>query len=501
MAKFSTPAIWSHSLVLVVAVLLTSAIWLTAFFAGVQPAYNNNNNNNNNVPEDETCEMSDAPKCGDTCEFVICESIPVGLQFDSKYPNFNSTTDCWMRLMDVAQEEIIMGSYYWSLLAKDTEPDYTVDTTNTSGDGEKIYNKILETATKKGVSIRIAQNYDEDGSAETQNLTNLSNGKISVRSLKFTNWYPGGILHTKSWSVDGKHLYIGSTNFDWRSMTQVKELGLAVFNCPCVGEDLKNLLEIYWRMGAPGATIPQKWDDNLAASANHEKPLSVYSTTQKETEAIYISASPPGFQSCGREDDLTAMIKNIDEAQEYLNLAVMDYSPSTLYMKNANKWKPELDNAMRRAAFERGVKVRFMVSLWPHTYKDVYGILYSLQDISQNLPCHAYDKNNTCTKKGSIEVRFVEVPSLQYGAVPYARVYHNKYFVTESAAYIGTSNWSSDYWQYTAGIGIIVRANDSTSKSKLVNDITQVFERDWNSNYTIPLSQFTISGNRTSSNF
>lgn len=30
-----------------------------------------------------------------------------------------------------------------------------------------------------------------------------------------------GVLHTKFWVVDGKHIYIGSANMDWRSLTQV----------------------------------------------------------------------------------------------------------------------------------------------------------------------------------------------------------------------------------------------------------------------------------------
>ena len=30
-----------------------------------------------------------------------------------------------------------------------------------------------------------------------------------------------GILHTKAWTVDGQHLYVGSANLDWRSLTQV----------------------------------------------------------------------------------------------------------------------------------------------------------------------------------------------------------------------------------------------------------------------------------------
>lgn len=101
--------------------------------------------------------------------------------------------------------------------------------------------------------------------------------------------YPGGILHTKSWSVDGQHFYIGSANFDWRSLTHVKELGIAAFNCPCLGDDLKKLLEIYWRMGAPGAKIPKQWDDDLSTAANHQSPMSIMQPSG--SQAIYISVS------------------------------------------------------------------------------------------------------------------------------------------------------------------------------------------------------------------
>ena len=35
----------------------------------------------------------------------------------------------------------------------------------------------------------------------------------------------GGILHTKLWLVDREHFYVGSANFDWRSLTQVRSQG------------------------------------------------------------------------------------------------------------------------------------------------------------------------------------------------------------------------------------------------------------------------------------
>lgn len=33
----------------------------------------------------------------------------------------------------------------------------------------------------------------------------------------------GGIIHTKLWVVDQKHLYVGSANMDWRSLSQVTQ--------------------------------------------------------------------------------------------------------------------------------------------------------------------------------------------------------------------------------------------------------------------------------------
>ncbi|CAI4222808.1 unnamed protein product [Auanema sp. JU1783] len=488
-----TAGVLSHTLVVVVTVLLTSGIWLTAYFAGVKPSksvntYNYNYNGCNSSTTSSCPDLPTPPSCADTCEFVVCESIPDGLQFDPKYQRFNSTTDCWMRLLKEAQQEVLLGSFYWSLLVKDTGDNYTSDPTNTSG--QQIYDNIVSTA-KRGVNFRITQTYEKEGTPETEEFQKLVPGKFNVRSLDFTQWYKGGILHTKSWAVDGKHLYVGSANFDWRSLRQVKELGIAVFNCPCLAQDLTKLLDIYWEMGAPGAKIPQMWPQKYSTGINHQSPITV--PQSQGNQAVYFSASPPGFQSCGREDDLTAMIKAIDEARSSISLAVMDYSCSSLYL-SPNYWSAKLDEAIRRAAFDRQVKVRFMMSRWPDTRKEFYTYLRSLNDVSDQLPC-VYS-NGKCSKRGSIEVRLIEVPVQQFGDIPFARVYHNKYFVTESTGYVGTSNWSPDYWSNTAGIGMIIRSDDSTSSSYLVANLQNIFDRDWNSNYTTSINKFDNNGNR-----
>ena len=41
-----------------------------------------------------------------------------------------------------------------------------------------------------------------------------------VRSIDFAKLLKSGVLHTKFWIVDEKHVYVGSANMDYRSLTQ-----------------------------------------------------------------------------------------------------------------------------------------------------------------------------------------------------------------------------------------------------------------------------------------
>ena len=43
---------------------------------------------------------------------------------------------------------------------------------------------------------------------------------VQVRKVNFGH-LTKGVLHTKFWIVDQKHVFIGSANMDWRALTQV----------------------------------------------------------------------------------------------------------------------------------------------------------------------------------------------------------------------------------------------------------------------------------------
>lgn len=39
-------------------------------------------------------------------------------------------------------------------------------------------------------------------------------------------------------------MYIGSANSDWRSLTQVKEMGVYIQDCPCMAKDLGKIFDV-----------------------------------------------------------------------------------------------------------------------------------------------------------------------------------------------------------------------------------------------------------------
>lgn len=85
--------------------------------------------------------------------------------------------------------------------------------------------------------------------------------------------------------------------------------------------------------------------------------------------------------------------------------------------------------------------------------------------------------------------RFICSATDDQSKIPFARVNHNKYMVTDNTAYIGTSNWSADYFIDTAGIGLILGEqfdHNETSQS-IRKDLASIFDRDWNSAYAVEL--------------
>lgn len=111
-----------------------------------------------------------------------------------------------------------------------------------------------------------------------------------------------------------------------------------------------------------------------------------------------------------------------------------------------------LDTALRTAAFNRGVRVRLLVSCWPHTDPSMFPDLRSLQAFSNPAARVSVDVVRTphrgragvgrppppphvlllCSPK-----KVFIVPVGNHSNIPFSRVSHSKFMVTEKEAYIG----------------------------------------------------------------
>lgn len=168
----------------------------------------------------------------------IVESIPEGIVYPKGSPTFMSTYEAWNDLIGLAKSSIEIGSFYWTLLRED------VYNHSSAWQGEDIFKLLLETGLAGDVSIKIAQSAPTAANPclDTEVLHNRK--AADVRSVDFPRLFGGGVLHSKVWIIDRKHFYVGSANMDWRSLTQVKELGVLATNCSCLSKDIAKIFDV-----------------------------------------------------------------------------------------------------------------------------------------------------------------------------------------------------------------------------------------------------------------
>ncbi|XP_010890255.2 5'-3' exonuclease PLD3 [Esox lucius] len=402
--------------------------------------------------------------CADPCTIVLLESIPQGLEFNSSVTN-PSIYQAWVNLISEATSSMDIASFYWTLTNEDTSTHEP-----TADQGEDVLKRLAEASGK--LAVRIAVNTPPD----VKPLADIELLKSSGANVRMVNMkdLTSGVLHTKFWIVDKKHIYIGSANMDWRSLTQVKELGAVVYNCSCLAADLAKIFEAYWYLGQKDKPIPSPWPSSFNTPYNKDTPLQL--PLNGTASSVYLSSSPPSFCAAGRTGDLQSILSVMEDAQEFVYIAVMNYLPTMEYTPSKRYWA-DIDTQIRRVAYERRVKLRLLISCWASTSPAMIPFLKSLDAV--------WDHKN----KLDIQVKLFVVPANpKQKEIPFARVNHNKYMVTDKVAYIGTSNWSGDYFVNTAGTALVVNQTAAHSVGPTVQaQLLAVFQRDWNSAYSTPI--------------
>ncbi|MBI4348511.1 MAG: phospholipase [Elusimicrobia bacterium] len=360
--------------------------------------------------------------------FELVYTAPVETTLEQK--DLREAAVVWPEMIDKAQKTLDISQFYVAI-----QPGQPLDATLSA----------VRRAGERGVRIRfIAEKKmakaSEEGFAALKAIPSLE-----LRVIDFSK-IGGGITHAKYFVIDSTAAYLGSQNFDWRSLKHIHELGLRT------GE------------GAIVRGLQAIFDHDWEAQAKVERGESVAALrTARPAAAIegraYLVASPWRWLPEGVGDSETELARLLGSAQEEARVQLLDYAPLTF---GKHRFYAPIDNAIRLAA-TRGVKVKLLVSHWntdpPHL---------------QHLRSLALIPN--------VEIRVATLPLSKDGYIPYSRVIHSKYLVVDGKTlWLGTSNWAGGYLDDSRNVEAVVQ-DEALAKRAL-----DVHAQLWSSSYAEPL--------------
>ena len=364
-------------------------------------------------------------------DFELVESTPIGTVLDN--PDIRNAREVWLEMINAARSTLDIEEFYIS---------------NQSGEPLEDIIAAIEQAADRQVAVRIiAETKFYKTYPETiERLRKKHNIEVRLIDLgKLT----GGIQHAKYFIVDGTSTYLGSQNFDWRSLKHIHELGIRINNAEAARVYL-DIFNLDWKLA--------EVNDRAAAAAlvkPHRYAVPLHSVSGEDTILYTPTCSPIGLIPDSTLWDEPNIVRLIDNAKEQVSLQFLTYDTRS----RGGSDYTVLDNALRRAA-ARNVKVRLLVADWEKgTASET-----SLKELA---------------KVPNVEVKFSDIPEWSGGYVSFARVEHCKFIIADSSSFwLGTANAEKSYFYATRNVGVVVR------NAGLAETMHRIFLKSWDGPYT-----------------
>lgn len=363
--------------------------------------------------------------------FELVHNAPVETTLGT--PDLRDAASVWIDLISHADHAIDFEQFYVA-----------------GGQGSALDRVIaaMEAAGRRGVKIRFLMEQKGLPMSDQPTLDRLKAiPNLSFRVLPFAKVSAEGIIHAKFFIVDGRQAYVGSQNFDWRSLEQIDETGVKVGDAHVIAQ-MQSIFDHDWAAQA------------ALADGRPVTPLRHGNDSSDQERDAYLVASPNAFDPKGVGDSQAALIRLIDKAKRDIHVEVMEYSPSSF----SGGSYPVIDDALRRAA-ARGAHVRLLIADWSLTAKRIPA-LQSLSLVPR------------------VEIRVATIPPASSGPIPFARVVHTKVMTVDSeTAWVGTSNWEGGYLDNSRNLELIFRSRAMAGRVDALEGAL------WSSTYAVPLAQ------------
>lgn len=388
-----------------------------------------------------------APEPIGTLRFL--ESVPEETVLDS--PDLGQAWEVWPQVLARAQRSISIASFYFSRLGDGK------DASAPAGVADRLAPIVagLPAAGGRGVAVRVLGDGKFYGTyPEALTWLDAQAGVETRRIDAGALW--GGVMHAKYFVVDGRTLYLGSQNWDWRALSQIHELG-ALVEQPRLAAQLQSVFDLDWELA--GQSAPEAAGDEVdpwatAAGWARQQPAVLACADGSTVEAV-LAASPAKALPRGVPWDLPLLVEMIDSAADSVRVQLLSYGVTD----RENRLFDELDSALRRAA-ARKVQVQIILANWS---KSRYAVpwIKSLAAVP------------------GVTIKFSNIPEHSLGFIPFARVEHAKYLTVDGkAAWVGTSNWSRDYFYDSRNISLLLHGEGAARQ------LDAFFTRSWDGPYT-----------------
>ena len=366
------------------------------------------------------------------------------MQTNWDQPDVRNTQKVWLEMIGRARQTLDVAQFYFA---------------HKEGKALGSVLAALEAAADRGVRVRVlAEKKFLRISKETlARLRQRKNIEVAIFDLSRST---GGILHAKYFIVDKQEVFVGSQNMDWRALEHIHEIGVRVRGRE-LALTLWRIFEADWqkmkhRRDTYKDRVKDRDGDGLPDDLDPRPAVPTWAPRPGEAlQLLYLVASPPALEPRGIIYSGRRLIQLLDGAKKSVVIQLLNYSVKTY--GGGGQWRV-IDDALRRAA-RRGVKVRMNLSHW--TKKRSY--IRSAQDL---------------VREPNIEIKLNTIPPHSGGHIPFARVDHSKYMIVDGAtAWVGTSNWSGDYFTASRNVEVVFRHKTEVAK------LARIFEHGWSGPY------------------
>ncbi len=333
------------------------------------------------------------------------------------HPDSEDTLNVWLNLIKNAKKEILIQMPY--MISK-------------NGNRMEWLVKALKDSAGNGVKVKILldEMFTQKMTFTIANLRKYKNIEYKIVDIKEI---PNSIQHAKIIIIDSENIFLGSQNFDYRALDEINEIGVLIKN-KSLAKNFRDVFNFIWHQSTNKTTHGY----NLENIITNRNP--VFVSFKDEKVKIYPCFSPVDMFEETHNILISEIVDIIDNTDDNLFLSVMTFNPT----KN---WT-DISDALIRAE-KRGVKINLMFADW--TLKKSTNKLKKLKNQMPNAT-----------------IKIATIPQSET-FIPYARVVHTKYIISDSkTVLITTANFEEDYFYKNIDAGLVLQ---SKNIAKIFEDI------------------------------